>query len=153
MGSEPAAANVLARPPRSPQEQVLDVGMARRVGVLGLVIATAALIAGVYARAEGRPWQSAIFATLAFAQLAVALALRSRRSAGQRNPMLLGSVIVNVGLGVLAVTWPPLQELLRTERLTATDYLPCIAGAFVAGAAARLQVRRAVTLGRIATGP
>jgi Ca2+-transporting ATPase len=152
MGSEPAAANVLARPPRSPREQLLDAGMARRVGVLGVVIAAASLVAGGYARSEGRPWQSTIFIALAFAQLVVALALRPRQTAGQRNPLLLGSVILNVGLAVLAATWSPLQELLRTERLTAADYLPCIAAALVAGAVARLQVSRAVTLGGRPTG-
>jgi Ca2+-transporting ATPase len=49
MGSEPAAANVLARPPRPPREQLLDAGMARDVGVLGVVIAAASLVAGGYA--------------------------------------------------------------------------------------------------------
>jgi len=152
MGSEPAAANVLARPPRSPQEQLLDAGTARRVGVLGVVIAAASLAAGGYARSEGRPWQSTIFIALAFAQLVVALALRPRRAAAQRNTLLLGSVILNLGLAVLAVTWSPLEELLRTEGLTAADYLACIAAALVAGAVARLQVSRAVTLGRTGTG-
>ena len=152
MGSEPAAANVLARPPRSPEEQLLDAGTARRVGVLGVVIAAASLAAGGYARSEGRPWQSTIFIALAFAQLVVALALRPRRAAAQRNTLLLGSVSLNLGLAVLAVTWSPLQELLRTERLTAADYLPCIAAAIVAGAVARLQVSPAVTFGRTATG-
>jgi Ca2+-transporting ATPase len=84
MGSEPAAANVLARPPRPPREQLLDAGMARDVGVLGVVIAAASLVAGGCARSEDRPWQSTIFITLAFAQLVVALALRPRQTAGQR---------------------------------------------------------------------
>jgi P-type Ca2+ transporter type 2C len=140
MGNEPAAADVLTRAPRPPREQLLDLVTARRVGVLGVVIAGAALLAGAYARHEGRPWQSTIFLALAFAQLAVALALRPRHRAGARNWMLDAAVAVNAVLAVLAVWWRPLRELLRTELLAPRDVLPCLIAAAVAALVARWQI-------------
>jgi hypothetical protein len=76
---------------------------------------------------------------LAFAQLAVALALRPRHQAGERNPMLLVAVGLNVVLATLAASWNPLRELLRAERLALHDLIPCLVAACVAGAVAWWQ--------------
>jgi Ca2+-transporting ATPase len=139
MGSEPATGDVLTRRPRPPGEQLLDFATVRRLSVLATVIAAASLLAGAYARHAHRPWQSTIFVALAFAQLAVALALRPRHQASERNPMLLVAVGLNVVLAVLAVSWNPLRELLRAERLAAHDLIPCLVAACVAGAVAWWQ--------------
>jgi P-type Ca2+ transporter type 2C len=67
MGNEPAAPDVLTRPPCRAREQLLDARTARRVGVLGGVIALVCLLVGTFARGHRPPWQSSIFLTLAFA--------------------------------------------------------------------------------------
>ncbi|MDQ2749688.1 MAG: cation-transporting P-type ATPase [Actinomycetota bacterium] len=145
MGNEPAEADVLARPPRPRNQQLLDGATARRVGVLGAVIAAASLLAGWYAHEVDRPWQSTIFVALTLSQLIVALALRPRptgEAGGQRNPLLLAAVALNIVLAVLAVSWLPLRELLRTEQLSPRDFVPCLIAAAVVGILAKWQARQ-----------
>jgi hypothetical protein len=55
------------------------------------------------------------------------------RCAGERIPMLLVAVGLNVVLVVLAVSWDLLRELLRAERLALHDLTPCLVAACVAG--------------------
>jgi len=126
-------------------EQLLDGPIAHRVVALGAVIAAASLLAGLYAHHAQRPWQSTIFVSLTLSQLLVALALRPRRASGQRNPLLLAAVLFNVVLAVLAVSWLPLRELLRTEQLDPRDFLPCLLAAALVGAVAKWQAHRTRT--------
>jgi P-type Ca2+ transporter type 2C len=93
-------------------------------------MAAVALATGVAAKASGGPWQSMILVTITLQQLCLAVVLRSSRrsvlSVGLRgNPLLLWSIVVNVGLLLLAVTWGPLMTLLSTERLTAAELGAC----------------------------
>jgi len=148
IGNETASADVLVRPPRPAHQQLLDAPTARRVGVLAAVIAAVSLLAGANARHVGSHWQSTVFLTLTFSQLAVALALRPRRARGRRNPLLLASVGLNVALALSALWWGPLRELLRTEQLSLRDLVPCLMAACVAGAVAWLQGRRVQTTQR-----
>ena len=140
MGNEAPAADVLRRPPRPPREQLLDAATIRRVAVLGSTIGAACLFAGAYARHAGHPWQSVVFLTLAFSQLAAALALRPRGAGLTTNPMLGGAVVLNVILAVLAVTWAPLRELLHTTPLDVSEIVLCAAAAIVPAIVARCQV-------------
>jgi Ca2+-transporting ATPase len=144
MGNEPAQVDVLMRPPRPPGGQLLDARTGRRVALLGLVIAGCGLAAGLAARARDRPWQTMVFLTVTAAQLGVALALRPpKQRGGQRNRLLLLAVLVDVGLAVAAVWWPPLQALLHTASLSLRDALLCGVAALPAALVARLQVRDA----------
>jgi hypothetical protein len=52
------------------------------------------------------------------------------------------SVGLNVALALSAVWWAPLRELLRTERMSLSDLVPCLVTGCVAGAVAWLQARR-----------
>jgi P-type Ca2+ transporter type 2C len=142
MGNEAPAANVLHRPPRPPREQLLDALTIRRVAVLGTVIAVACLLTGAYARHGGHPWQSMLFLTLAFSQLAAAIALRPRGAGLMTNPLLTGTVVLNVLLAVLAVSWLPLRELLHTTPLDAPEIVLCAAAAIIPAITARVQALR-----------
>jgi Ca2+-transporting ATPase len=139
MGGEPAAPDVLSRPPRSPGESLVDGRTAKHVAVLGSAIAVLCLLAGAWAKASDRPWQSTIFLSLAFAQLAVAMALRPRNRGGERNLWLPIAVVVNVALAWLAVQWHPLEELLRTQPMHLHDLGPCLVVAAIAALIAFLQ--------------
>jgi Ca2+-transporting ATPase len=141
IGNEPAAADVFRRPPRPPREQLLDARTAGRVAVLGISIAITCTLAATYARLADRPWQSVLFLSLAACQLAAALALRPQGRHRGRNPLLVVAVVVNVGLALLAVSWRPLRELLRTDPIEPRDLLPCVAAAAVIAAVAWLQIR------------
>jgi Ca2+-transporting ATPase len=147
IGSEPAAADVFSRPPRPPREQLLDGRTAGRVAVLGIGIAIVCTLAATYAKLTDRPWQSVLFLSLAACQLAAALALRPQGRHRGRNPLLVAAVAVNVGLALLAVSWRPLRELLRTDPIEPRDLLPCLAAAAVIAVVAWLQIRVASQAG------
>ena len=76
MGTEPAAPDVLRRPPR--QSVVGSLRPSATVRTIGLAVAIAAVCLAVagWSRATGGPWQTQLFVTLAVAQLILALALR-----------------------------------------------------------------------------
>jgi Ca2+-transporting ATPase len=139
LGAEPADADVLRRPPRSPQESVLGDGLLRSVLIGGLFIAAVVLGAGVVAERLDRPWQSIVFVVLGLAQLGVALAVRARPAPGAaHNWSLLGAVAVSGVLQVAGVLLSPLQTLLGTEPLTAAELAACAAIAALPGLALHL---------------
>jgi Ca2+-transporting ATPase len=142
LGAEPAEEDVLRRPPRSPQESVLGDGLLASVLTGGLTVATVVLAAGVLAHQTGRPWQSVMFVVLGLAQLGVALAVRAKAAPGiRRNWSLPVAVAVSAVLQVAGVLAGPLQALLGTETLTATELLACALVAIIPGAALRVLRR------------
>jgi Ca2+-transporting ATPase len=113
---------------------MLGAGLWRRVAGTGATIGAVSLAAAVWAQASDRPWQSVLFTTLGFAQLGVALAVRSRRSPGApRNPLLAVAVAVSLALQVAAVQVPVLRALLGTEPLDGVEFAMCAALATVPG--------------------
>jgi Ca2+-transporting ATPase len=141
LGSEPAASDVLERPPRRPSEHLLDERTVRRVMVLGTALAVSALVAGVAARPLDLSWQSTVFVTLTLGQLAAALTLRPPGTPWGVNRMLPGSVGVNLVLIAAAVTWSPLRELLHTDALRPEGFLLCAAAAAIPALVGRWQSR------------
>jgi Ca2+-transporting ATPase len=151
LGAEPAEAGVLRRSPRSPQESVLGDGLLRSVLLGGVCIAAVVLGAGVIARELGLPWQSVVFVVLGLAQLGVALAVRAQPDAGTpQNVSLLAAVAVSGVLQVAGVLVGPLQTLLGTEALSATELLAFAAVAAIPGLVLRLMRRQT---GTPQTGP
>jgi Ca2+-transporting ATPase len=84
------------------------------------------------------------FLTLAFAKLWFVLNLRDRGSTVWnndvvRNPSIWGSLVLCIGLLLLAVYWPPLSDVLQTERpglngwmlILGLSLVPALWGAFV----------------------
>ena len=139
LGAEPAEADVLDRPPRSPQESVLGDGLLASVLGGGIAVATVTLAAGVLAHQDGRPWQSVMFVTLGLAQLGVALAARARPVPGAtRNWSLLAAVALSGILQVAAVLTEPLRVLLGTQPLTAVELLGCAVIAVLPGVGLRV---------------
>src|SRR4029453_15923780 len=76
MGGEPAAPDVLRRPPRDPATGVLDRALVVQIVRNGLVLSAVCLAVAVSSAAADGPWQTQLFITLAMGQLALALALR-----------------------------------------------------------------------------
>jgi Ca2+-transporting ATPase len=125
MGAEPAAPDVLSRPPRRPPSGVFDRPLTLRT--IGLAVAIAAVCLGVatWARETGGPWQTQLFVTLAVAQLALALVLRPRgawrRGAGAL--WLPAAVAANLLFLVAGVYLPGLSDLLRTEPVGVAEFV------------------------------
>ena len=102
------------------------LGVGALLGILCLAVALP-----LY-RAEDPSWRTALFTTLAFAQMAHVLAIRSRRETLFRrgiftNRPLLLAVAVTVLLQLAAVYAPPLQGIFRTVPLLPGTLALCAA--------------------------
>jgi Ca2+-transporting ATPase len=132
LGVEPAEHDIMRQPPRSPTESILGRGMGWQIGISGFLLALISAGVGYWAWRNNNPdWQTMIFTTLTFGQMAAVLSLRSDsesffRFGIRRNPLLIGAVALTVLLQ-LAVTYVPfLQELFETTPLTTIDLLICV---------------------------
>ena len=142
LGAEPAEPDVLKRPPRPANQQVLGDGLAGRILLLGLVVTLVSLGIGLGADAANRPWQTMLFLALASTQLAVAIGVRAR-VAGSRHHVFLfsavaGALVVQLG----GVYLPLLQNLLGTQALNAWELLGTMAVSALGWPAARVTIRR-----------
>jgi len=129
LGVEGAEKNTMRRPPYSPQEGILSRGAAFQTAWIGLLIGLLCLGVGAwYFFAGDQSWQTVIFASLTFAQIGQALAVRSGRdsffSAGLRsNPLLLGMVLLVSALQLLVIYLEPFQVFFATTPLMPSDLL------------------------------
>ena len=139
LGIDPPAEDVMARPPRSKQERIIDREMQLGVLLVGLVMAAATLLT-IDAKLPGGliPGSSSLieartagFTVLVFAQLFNALNARSEQvSAFHRlfaNRLLWLAIGVSLLLQVAVVHLPFLNTALSTAPLSARDWLLCLA--------------------------
>ena len=135
MGAEPAAPDVLRRPPRSPSSGVFDRPLALQAAGLAAAIAAVCLGVATWSRAAGGPWQTQLFVTLTTAQLVLALVLRPSGAwrAGTTDGALWlpAAVGANLLLLLAAVYVPGLSELLRTEYLAPVELAVAVAAGFL----------------------
>jgi Ca2+-transporting ATPase len=122
LGVEPVEPDAMERPPRPPREPILGRGLWQRALLTGILMALVTL--GVQALAIDRdwPWQTMVFTTLAFLQLANAIAVRSERrsalSLGWRTNVPLVAAVATIAAVQLALVYvPALQPIFDTEAL------------------------------------
>ena len=139
LGSGSPAPGLLDRPPRRPGAPLVDPGTWRRLVALGTLMALTSLGTALVVQQRHGPWQSSLFLVLAVQQLAVAVSLAWAGGRGARG--VLAAVALSGCLLGLALTWPPLRQVLgltRTPGLTALGVLPaCAAAPALAGFWAR----------------
>ncbi|MFD7445642.1 cation-translocating P-type ATPase [Streptomyces sp. NPDC059909] len=140
LGAEPVAPDAMRHPPRPPEESVLGAGLWPRILFMGAFVATVTLIAGVWARETGRPWQSMMFLILGATQLGVALGSRARPGT-LANPFLLVAVGAALILQAAGVYLPPLRAVLGTEPLPLSDLAIAAALSGLGHVVMRLQAR------------
>ncbi len=127
LGAEPPERDTLDQPPRRPGEAILGAGLAGQVAVTGALITLVSLSVGWWAELTHRPWQTMLFLVLGFAQLWVALAVRSRRVPGSPgNPALYAAVASSALLQLAAVELGPLRTLLGTGSVRLTEVAGCL---------------------------
>jgi Ca2+-transporting ATPase len=129
LGLEPAAVDTMRRPPRSPQEQVLDRNALRQIWVYGLYIGTVTLVAFAWWRSDPASVasaQTAAFTVIILAEIFNVLNFRSGRlldgASWRASPTVPAAIIVSLGLHVAAVHFAWLQRLLGTVPLSASDW-------------------------------
>jgi Ca2+-transporting ATPase len=123
LGVEPAEHDTMRRPPRSPTESILARGLWQHAIWVGLFMAGVALGVQALAIAQGWPWQSMVFTTLALLQLGHAMAIRSERESlfrlGLRSNLpLTVTVGCTVALQIALVGLPALTPIFDTQVLT-----------------------------------
>jgi Ca2+-transporting ATPase len=106
--------------------------MGWQIGISGTLLAILSVAVGYWAWSNDNPdWQTMIFTTLTFGQMAAVLSLRSDsesffRFGIRRNPALIGAVLLTVALQIAVTYLPFLQEIFETRPLTSTEMLICI---------------------------
>jgi Ca2+-transporting ATPase len=140
LGAEPVNPNVMRQRPRPPEQSVLAAGLWPRLLIMGVLLAALTLLAGVWARESGRPWQSVVFLVLGVSQLGVALGSRARPGT-LANPFLLVAVTAALGLQAAGVYLPPLRTLLGTDPLSLLELAVACALSGFGYLAMRLQRR------------
>ncbi len=141
LGAEPAAPDLMNRPPRPPEQSVLGDGLWQRVLVVGVTLALASLVLGVWADVSGRHWRTMLFLALTSLQLGVAIGLRPV-PVTRENPFLPVAVAGSFALALAGVYLPVLQDLLGTASLPAADALLAACTAVVGWCAVRLTATR-----------
>ncbi len=157
MGVDPETEDVMGRPPRSPNQRVIDARMWGNVAFTGIVMAVVTLLTidlylpgGII---EGSldlvAARTAGFTVLVFAQLFNCVNARSGTvSAFHRlfvNGWLWGAITLSVALQVLVVEVPVLNRAFGTSPLSLEQWLVCAAmasGVLWAGEALKVVLRR-----------
>src|SRR2546425_3833754 len=127
LSAEPPESDTMRRPPYPPSESIFARGMGRHVVWVGMLMGLLCLGVGYwYWRVNDPNWQTMIFTTLTFSQMAHILAIRSERHSLFRiglfsNRALLAAVGLTVVLQLALLYVSELREVFRTTALSALD--------------------------------
>jgi Ca2+-transporting ATPase len=157
LGVEPAEKNVMKRPPYSALESVFGRGMVQFIIAMGIIMSIIAIAAawGLW-QAGDAAWQTMLFTTLVFSQLAVAVAVRSEEQSLFKigiftNRSMLLAVVLTIALQLIVVYWPVAQDIFGTVAMPARDLGLSVALALVVFAI--VEVWKAVARRRIQPQP
>ena len=137
LSNEKAEADIMKIPPRRPGESIFAHGLGFHVLWVGVLMGAITLGVQAWAITSGDShWQTMVFCTLCFSQMAHVLAIRSdRHSLFEKgffsNIPLLGAVLLTFVLQLLIVYVPSLQLIFSTAPLSSTELLICIGSASI----------------------
>jgi Ca2+-transporting ATPase len=129
MAVEPPEPGVMRRPPTPLGESLFGADRGRRIVTRGAALTVLTLVpAYLLWDAGDAAWQTVLFTSIAFAELAGGLAMRSERVSLRRlgpftNRALVGAVALTVALQVLLVVVPVARDVLDLEPLDAAQWL------------------------------
>lgn len=134
LGVEPAEDDVMRRPPHSSGESIFARGTGPFILIAGVILSLASLggVALLYLVSgeawkpfvnNAENWQTFLFTTLVFSQMALVLCVRSESNPLFRikllaNPSLLLALLVTLALQLAVIYAPPLQTLFHTRPLS-----------------------------------
>ncbi len=127
LGVEPAEKNVMDRPPYSATESVLGRGIIRFIIGIGVLMSIVAIVAsyGLWSIDDPK-WQTVLFTTLVFSQLAVAIAARSEINSVFRigffaNRYMIMAVVGTILLQLVVIYLPWAQNIFDTLPLSPAE--------------------------------
>jgi Ca2+-transporting ATPase len=129
MAVEPPEPGVMRRPPTPLGESLLGADRGRSIARRGAVLTVLTLVpAYLLWDAGDNAWQTVLFTSIAFAELAGGFAMRSERVSLRRlgafsNRALVGAVTVTVVLQILLVVVPVVRDVLSLEPLSGAHWL------------------------------
>ena len=124
LGVEPAEKNVMNRPPYSSTESVFGRGMLTFILGMGAVMSLISFGVGLVAYRMGvSTWQTLLFTTLIFSQLAVALEARAEQESLFRiglltNRSMVWAILSTVALQIAVIYLPFFQHIFDTKPLS-----------------------------------
>lgn len=149
--AEPAEPGIMKRGPRSPAETMFAGGVWQHVLWVGVLMSGLVLGIQAWSIEAGNPgWQTMVFTSLTFTQLAHVVAIRSDRESlltigiASNRPLLI-TVVLTVLLQMALMYVPALARVFGTAPLSASDLAVCVACAvvvFLAVEAEKWLVRR-----------
>ena len=132
LGLEPAERNTMRRPPYPPDENFFNRGLGRHILWVGILMGLISLGLGfVEWRGDNAQWQTLVFTTMTFSQMAHVLAIRSERDSLftiglLSNKPLLAAVLLTIGLQFMIIYLPLLQDFFHTRALSREEILLCL---------------------------
>ncbi|WP_455365914.1 calcium-translocating P-type ATPase, PMCA-type, partial [Kaarinaea lacus] len=128
---EPGERGLMSRSPRPPNESIFAHGLWQHMVWVGLLIGAVSLISQAWAYESGSDtWQTMVFTTLTFAQLAHVMAIRSERESlftigVFSNMYLIGAIVLTILLQLATIYLPILQPIFKTQPLSLNELLIC----------------------------
>ncbi len=132
LSAEAQERGIMRRPPRDPEQSIFAQGMWQHIVWVGLLIGGVSLGAQAWAYHGGSEnWQTIVFSTLTFCQLAHVLGIRSDREPLPRlglasNLPLLGTLLLTVALQLAVIYTPFFNRIFHTSPLTAMELAVCL---------------------------
>lgn len=145
LAAEPAEKNIMSRPPRHPKESIFANGLGWHIVIIGLLMGGFTLLTQYISyHSANIHWQTMVFCTLCFCQLALALAIRSERESVFKlnffsNPFLLITIIVTILIQLCTVYIPVMNNVFKTQPLSAVELMCTFAPALLIFIAVEIQ--------------
>ena len=145
LANEPAEKNIMKRPPRHPDESIFAQGLGIHVLWVGLLMGALCLGIQTWAIQTGNDkWQTLVFTTLCFCQMAHVMAIKSETtflySGGLfTNKFLIGSVLLTFLMQLALIYVPALNGIFSTQPLTWKELLICVGAGVVVFHAVELE--------------
>lgn len=130
--SEQAEEDILQRPPRKTDESIFSGGVGVHILWVGLLMGAICIgTQGWAIHAGNEKWMTMVFTVLSISQMGHAMAIRSEwKSLFNQgvfgNKQLLGAVFLTLGLQIAVIYVPFLQDIFRTQALSAVELLICL---------------------------
>lgn len=136
---EPSERDVMAEPPRNPEEAILNNRFKLKIGLQGLLITAGPLFAYLYALQggfSGIESRTIAFMSLALVQLFHVFNTRKENGLGFdtsifKNRFLWGAFFLTIGLQLFAVYTPLLQTILKTTAVSADMWIVILLGSIL----------------------
>jgi P-type Ca2+ transporter type 2C len=145
LASERAEKNIMQRPPRNPAQNIFAGGLGIHVIWVGLLLAALTLgVQGYAIYINDAHWQTMVFTVLCLGQLAHVMAIRSEvvslfTQGIFSNIKLIASVAVTFLLQMAIIYLPFFNGIFKTQPLTLTELVLCIALSLVVFIAVEIE--------------